>query len=245
MINGPFSPFLVNDAMLQALISGWAKSRGGNDVSVMHQSGCSHCVFKLPIGVRSRDRESFYWRADGDIALARKFHKGRHHYLSVLSTNALPDALLTAAGYQFCAQELLMYRAFAGTETFATTLPVQRVQTAEQAEWYNLQRGFKVIRPEHLNDVQVYDFYTRHHAQMSSYARAIQQDDWFIVDDVLTHPDHRRKGLASALLQEIAAAAQRAGAKGIILIASQTGIPLYERENFSAVVPTRVYSASI
>lgn len=237
------SASLIDDAMLQALISGWAKSRGGNDVSVTHQPGCSHCVFKLPIGVRSRDRESFYWHDGDNIASVRKFHKGKHHYLSILSTDALPEPQLTQAGYQFCLQELLMYRAI-GTESYTTTIPVQRVQTAEEAEWYNRQRGFNVIRAEHLTDARMYDFYTRHHAQMSSYARAIHQDDWFIVDDVLTYPDHRRKGLASALIHTIAAAAQRAGAKGMILIASQTGIPLYEREKFSAVIPLRVYNAS-
>lgn len=233
-----------DDALLHTLISGWAKSRGGDDVNVVHGPGHTHCVFRSPPGGLSRDRESFYWHDPEIIESARRYHQGKHHYLSILGNDALPDAALAAAGYKLLAREMLMYRPVSAADS-PVKVPVKRVHNTEEANWFNQQKGRSFILPGHINDSDVYDFYTCQDGLLTSYARAIHQNNLFVVDDVQTHPDHRRKGLASAMLAEIAGAASRAGASAEILIASQGGIPLYLREQYRAMAPLRVFGLSV
>jgi ribosomal protein S18 acetylase RimI-like enzyme len=231
----------LDDALVQPLITGWAKSRGGKDVTVIHEHGHTHCVFKTPIGSQSRDRESFYWNAPSIVESVRNFHRERHHYLSVFGNENLSDATLTAAGYKLLVREMLMCRPVAAG-LYSTAVSVKRVQGADEADWFNRQKGHKFILPEHLNNNEVFDFYTCDGGVLTSYARAIYQNHVFVVDDVQTHPEYRRKGLASGMLAEIAATASQAGAHFELLIASEGGVPLYLKEHFYPVAPLRVFS---
>lgn len=230
----------LDDLLMQPLITGWAKSRGGKDVTVIHEHGHTHCVFKTPIGGQSRDRESFYWERTSIIESAYTFHQERKHYLSIFGNESLSDATLFAAGYKLLAVEMLMYRPV-DKNLNSMGGGINRVQSPEEAEWFNQQKGRKFILTDHLNDHNVYDFYTCDDGVLTSCARAIHQDNFFVVDDVHTHPEYRRKGLASGILTEIAATAFRAGAHAEILIASEGGIPLYVKEQFRSISPLRVF----
>ncbi|MEZ2605022.1 GNAT family N-acetyltransferase [Kluyvera intermedia] len=241
MISETPSNEILNDALVQPLITGWAKSRGGKDVKVIHEHGHTHCVFKTPVGGMSRDRESFYWRGPSIVKSAHSFHQDRHHYLSIFGNDTLSDTTLAAADYKLLVREMLMCRPV-GTGLCSTTVSVKRVQNADEADWFNQQKGHKFILPEHLSDNDVFDFYTCHDGLLTSYARAIHQNNFFVVDDVQTHPEYRRRGLASGILAEIAVTASRVGAHTEILIASEGGVPLYLREQFHPIAPLRVFS---
>lgn len=234
----------VNDSLLHTFISGWAKSRAGDSVNLVHCDGHTHCVFRTPIGGQSRNRESFYWYGSEIIESAKDYHEDKHHYLSIFSNEDLSNATVTNAGYKLLVNELLMVRSNKHPSTPAK-VAVRRVQDAKEADWFNQQKGRTFILEDHIKDCGVYDFYTCNAGQLTSYARAIHQDHLFIVDDVYTHPDYRRQGLASALLAEIAIAASRVGAHAQVLIASEGGIPLYLREQYVAVSQLRVFESSV
>lgn len=244
MIYEQLSKECLNDSLLHSLISGWAKSRAGDGVNLVHGVGHTHCVFRGAIGGQSRDRESFYWQGAELTESAIKYHEGKHHYLSIFGNEDLPDSAISAAGYKLLFNELLMLRSDKHPPT-KTKVPVKRVKDAKEAAWFNQQKGRIFILQDHLSDNGVYDFYTCNAGLLTSYARAIHQDNLFIVDDVQTHPDYRRKGLASAMLAEIAVAASHAGAHAQVLIASEGGIPLYLREQYEAVSPLRVFEYSV
>lgn len=231
----------LDDALVQPLITGWARSRGGKNVTVVHEQGHTHCIFKTPIGGQSRDRESFYWNDSGIVESVRHFHQDRPHYLSVFGNETLSDATLVDAGYKLLVRELLMCRPV-GKNLHSATIPVKRVRNTDEADWFNQQKGHEFIQSEHLNDDNIFDFYTCHGGVLTSCARAIHQNNFFIVDDVQTHPEYRRKGLASGILAKIAATASQAGAHTEILIASEGGIPLYLKEQFHPVAQLRVFS---
>ncbi|MGR7464316.1 GNAT family N-acetyltransferase [Klebsiella aerogenes] len=230
----------LDDDLVQPLITGWAKSRAGKDVTVIHEHGRTHCVFKTPIGGQSRDRESFYWENTDIIESARNFHQERQHFLSIFGNENLPDTVVSAAGYKLLVREMLMYRPVRKDLNSGET-SVKRISHSDEADWFNQQKGHKFILPEHLDDNDVYDFYTCDGGVLTSCARAIHQNNFFVVDDVHTHPEYRRKGLASQILTEIATTAFQAGAYAEILIASEGGIPLYLKEHFLAVAPLRVF----
>ena len=53
------------------------------------------------------------------------------------------------------------------------------------------------------------------------------------IEDVVTHNDHRRKGLAKRILQELQAAARGFGCYKVILDCAEHNVPVYERAGFT------------
>lgn len=239
-INHPINGYM-NDETISSLVKGWAKSRAGEDVSIVFGSGFAHCIFKYPIGKSSRTRESFYWNCKDIIQDAKDFHGKNNHFLSVFSINEMVEKELLTAGYTFLVNETHMYRDVSRVN-IQTDEIVRRVMNAEQAKWYNNQKKTNLIKnPESLDD-NIYDFYIRDNNIMTAYARAIHSGQYFIIDDVHTHPEHRRKGLASYLLSAINRQALLANAKALTLISSDEGISLYLKSNFLKGQPLKVYS---
>ncbi|WP_141696543.1 GNAT family N-acetyltransferase [Pseudomonas sp. S3E12] len=241
-----FEPFQSNperDAIMQALITGWAKSRGGSHVSVTHGSGISHCIFEYPIGKRARDRETFCWGGLELVDSVTEFHQSKHHFLSVFGIDVKTHERLLMKGYDIVARETHMYKSISKNAP-SPCCAVNRVLSQEEADWYNAQKGSIFIQPEHIADPDVYDFYTRERGIMTSHARAIRVGTFLVVDDVQTHPDFRRKGLASYLLATITSVAQQNQMYALTLISSDEGLPLYSRDNYEKGLSLTVYSSS-
>jgi putative acetyltransferase len=60
------------------------------------------------------------------------------------------------------------------------------------------------------------------------------------LDMLYVHPAHQRRGVATALLAQVEAAARRAGADRLYTDASITARPFFERRGFLLVAPQRV-----
>lgn len=60
------------------------------------------------------------------------------------------------------------------------------------------------------------------------------------IDMLFVHPDHQRKGVATALLQHIEAQAQKQGVKRLFTEASVTARPVFERFGFRVDVAQEV-----
>ncbi|MEQ1966505.1 GNAT family N-acetyltransferase [Xenorhabdus nematophila] len=237
-----FSGDIEKEAMILSLISGWAKSRGDADVSVLREHGAVHCLFTHAIGKIPRERESFYWSCENIMDDASKFHGNQPHFLSVFGVSRKVHESLLSANYRVIAHETHMYR-YLDTEEPAVNNTVIRVSTREQADWYNDQKGTLFIKPVHLSDPDVYDFYTEYEGIMTSHARAIRSGHYFVIDDVHTRPEYRRKGLATTLLSVITSVAILEKLRALTLISSKTGVPLYLRDNYQLGSSLTVYSS--
>lgn len=67
-------------------------------------------------------------------------------------------------------------------------------------------------------------------------ARALHlPGDSVAVEPLLTHPNHRRRGLATSVMEAIASESLRHGASTLVVDASQGGIPLYLALGFKVV----------
>ncbi|MDE9483925.1 GNAT family N-acetyltransferase [Xenorhabdus bovienii] len=228
------------EAMILSLIAGWAKSRGGADVAVLREQGVAHCLFTCEIGKIPRKRESFYWNCENIADDALKFHGNQPHFLSVFGVSNETHERLLSENYKVIARETYMYR-YLGAEEPAVNDTVIRVSTHEQADWYNNQKGTLFTKPMHLNDPDIYDFYTEHEGIMTSHARAIRAGNCLVIDDVHTKPEYRRKGLATTLLSAITSVALLENLKALMLISSEEGVPLYLRENYQLGSSLTVY----
>lgn len=230
------------DAMMHALVAGWAKSRAGDEVSMTLGPGYAHCIFTHPIGKASRNRESFYWNCDNILLTSKDFHGENPHFLSVMGVKQVVQENLLTAGYQLLTRETQMYRDVSKKNPHIHDM-VRRVVTCEEAEWYNGEKKNNFITNPQSLDHHIYDLYIRQNNIMTSHARAIHRGNYFIIDDVYTHPDYRRKGLASCLLSAINHEASLVNAKTLTLISSNAGIPVYLRNNFLQGQPLTLYSS--
>ncbi|KLU15824.1 MULTISPECIES: GNAT family N-acetyltransferase [Xenorhabdus] len=237
-----FSDDIEKEAMILSLIAGWAKSRGGVDVSVLREHGAVHCLFAHAIGKIPRERESFYWNCENIADDAAKFNGNQAHFLSIFGVSNKTHESLLAANYKVIAHETHMYR-YLDAEEPAVNDTVIRVRTREQADWYNDQKGTLFIKPVHLNDPDVYDFYTEYEGIMTSHARAIRSGNYLVIDDVHTRPEYQRKGLATTLLSVITSVALLEKLRALTLISSKAGVPLYLHDNYQLGPSLTVYSS--
>ncbi|PHM23949.1 GNAT family N-acetyltransferase [Xenorhabdus budapestensis] len=236
--------FFVDDiekeAMILSLIAGWTKSRGGIDASVLRGQGAAHCLFTHEIGKIPRKRESFYWNCENIADNALKFHGNQPHVLSIFGVSNETHRHLLSKGYKVMARETYMYRYLDAGEPVWNDTVIQ-IRTREQADWYNNQKGTLFIKPIHLNNPDIYDFYTEHEGIMTSHARAIRSGNYLVIDDVHTKPEYRRRGLATILLSTITSVALLEKLKALILISSEEGVSLYLRENYQLGSSLTVY----
>ncbi|QHE97954.1 GNAT family N-acetyltransferase [Pseudomonas cannabina pv. alisalensis] len=231
------------DNIMHGLITGWAKSRGGSGVSVEHASGISHCFFEYSIGKNARNRETFCWGTLNCIDSIIQFHKKKYHFLSVFDIDIETHKQLLLNGYKLVARETHMYKAIPDN-VHSPNFSVKRVSSKEEADWYNSQKESSFIKPEHIVDPDVFDFYTRDRDIMTSSARAIRVGRFWVVDDVQTHPAFRRRGMASNLLVTITSFAQMDKTCILTLISSSEGLPLYVRDGYIKGLSLNVYSST-
>ncbi|MDC9594778.1 GNAT family N-acetyltransferase [Xenorhabdus sp. IM139775] len=242
-MSGNFFSGDIEEAMILSLIAGWAKSRGGTDVSVLREHGAIHCLFAQAIGKIPRERESFYWNCEDIAGNAAKFHGNHPHFLSVFGVSNKTHERLLSENYKVISRETHMYK-YLDAEEPTVNDAVIRVSTREQADWYNDQKGTLFIKPIHLSDPDMYDFYTEHKGIMTSHARAIRSGNYLVIDDVHTRPEYRRKGLAMTLLSAITSVALLRQFRALTLISSKAGVPLYLRDNYQSGPSLTVYSSS-
>jgi GNAT superfamily N-acetyltransferase len=70
--------------------------------------------------------------------------------------------------------------------------------------------------------------------------------EYAVIDQVVTEPDHQRRGLGTTVIRALGQAASRSGARTGVLVATADGLALYSRLGWSLVSPVtaaRLWSA--
>src|SRR5207247_8046361 len=81
----------------------------------------------------------------------------------------------------------------------------------------------------------------------AGYASLISLEGTGYLDNVVTMPAHRRRGIASAAVTAAVAASQRAGDDHVFLLAERAGDPqrLYERLGFRVAAPIESFTRGL
>lgn len=234
-----------------AFIKGWVRSRSGPNTTLSSLGPLKHIHFDRPLGAPPLSDEFFAFRVEPDevVNLIQARYPNLPHWLTVLdSASEESQASYETHGYSLRALEYLMVQPLKkppfmdGARTVTEDVPVKRVETADEAGWFNAAKGAETVSEAKLLDPSINFYYIKSDDYIVARGRSILVDGRFVViDDVFTHPDYRRRGLATALMVQILADAQHAGAHQSVLAASQTGRQLYQKLGYQDVAPLLIF----
>jgi GNAT superfamily N-acetyltransferase len=242
-----FTPRIIANAF----IKGWVRSRSGPNTTLSRLGPLKHIRFDRPLGTPPLNDEFFAFRLEPDevVKLIQARYPNLPHWLTVLdSASAESQAAYEAHGYALRALEYLMVRSLNkppftnGAPTTTNHVLVRRVETAGEADWFNAAKGSETVSEAKLLDPSINFYYIEIGEYIVARGRAILVDGRFVViDDVFTHPDYRRRGLATALMVQMLTDALQAGARQSVLAASQAGRQLYQKLGYQDVAPLLVF----
>jgi GNAT superfamily N-acetyltransferase len=167
------------------------------------------------------------------------------HLIAVITIE--PDAVIAphaALGYKTVPNEpveTVMARRFDAFSAAAESrFPVQQVRSENQRQFYNsvidVDDPHCQIRPEELADPEIRYYYVEQDGRCVCNARAILPELRALnIEPLSTHPDYRRRGIATALMNRIHTDAAQLGAGQSVIVASQMGIALYSTLGYRVV----------
>jgi predicted GNAT family acetyltransferase len=73
--------------------------------------------------------------------------------------------------------------------------------------------------------------------QVAAQGKAALTGEYAVIDQVVTEPDHRRRGLGTTVMQALAHATTRRGASTGVLVATADGLGLYRSLGWTVASP--------
>ena len=215
-------------------LEGYLNARG-NAGSVLEPAEDRVVVrYRVPMG---RTAELYHW---GTSRQALALEPGM--WLTVLGAEALASLPALPADLPRLADETLMIAELPLNARTASGPAISTMSMSGAVRAFNRIDGFAPI-PEPAADRERAAFFRADRqgepAAAARYGWA--GSDLVVVDRVLTLPEHRRRGLAEALMHAMATKAAAGGATRMLLISSEQGRPLYERIGFRALAPVAVF----
>lgn len=196
-----------------------------------------------PGKARREELFAFSTAPDRVVAAARSYTPQSPSYaLDLLLTDADDQDVAKAAyksrGYRLVATESLMSCSLASpvpSAPAASPWQIRRVTTLEEMRMVSEQvygRASRRLRPQDLSSVSpaIRMYWAEADGQAVAAARSLTAlPGAACLHDVETIPDYRRRGIATALLQQILADDARDGVRVSALLASRAGALLYPR----------------
>jgi GNAT superfamily N-acetyltransferase len=84
------------------------------------------------------------------------------------------------------------------------------------------------------------------HGALAARGKAALTAEYAVIDQVVTEPDHQRRGLGTTVMRALSRAASRRDARTGVLVATADGLALYSRLRWALISPVtaaRLYSA--
>ncbi|WP_051328653.1 GNAT family N-acetyltransferase [Geminicoccus roseus] len=215
-------------------LDGYLNARGNAGSELVLQDDFALVRYRVPMGRRA---ELFYW---GSGRRALPLEPGM--WLTVLGEKAAASLPPLPATMSLLVEETLMEADLPLQARTAGDAGVTEIQGPDAAASFNEAGLFALIPAEEADRNQARFFqadWQGEPAAASRYGRS--GTDLVVVDQVLTLPAHRRRGLAETLMAAMADRAARNGASRMMLISSQQGRRLYERVGFRVLAPVLVY----
>lgn len=228
-----------------SFVIGWSNSRRKGTVDVTKRNGSVECTFEVPIGRIKRQHEIFFWDTKTiDPSKIRSNYSNSKHFVTLFNVNQLNDKVMKSNGYNEVTDELFMYLDLSTLPTQKPSPLVRKIAQPEEMEWFNRQRLGDTLSFEQLKNDGITIYYVCEGEQLASWARAIQVDQVMVLDDVVTQPEFRRRGLSKQILTQILMDTQRAGKTQIVVLAaSELGQKLYQKMGFENIAKMGVYSS--
>lgn len=119
--------------------------------------------------------------------------------------------------------------------------PRWEVQPPEYLMNTRLSSEPPAVAPEYELEVtasgSVIDAVITHHGEAAARGKAALAGEYAVIDQVVTEPAHRRRGLGSSVMQALAQAATGRGAATGVLVATADGLALYSRLGWTVASP--------
>jgi GNAT superfamily N-acetyltransferase len=167
------------------------------------------------------------------------------HWLTIIarSTEAV-RAEYEPHGYQYNARYTVMERALEGLPEHPFQGRVRLAETQAEIDAINQTAGELRFYPMHLDDPLTYIYYLEADGvPVASGAGLVLRPGLVYIARMYTHPEHRRKGYALAILCRILHDAAAQGQELALLVATPEGFPLYVKTDFKVMGHLHVFTA--
>lgn len=218
---------------IDAFIKGWVYSRRmEREITLLQFGAITRVRFGEAANVRSHfDEFMIHEMPAAEVLALLQDEVSTPHLLSVFTTEVETSlAAYAAYHYHLRAHEYLMALKLPGENLpSAADVPIDRVTTEAERQWYNTVHEREVIPPRALGDSRIGYYFVRIDDELACEARCIlTPENVALIDSVYTADAYRRRGLGSANMTKILndAAAQNNVAYSV-LVASEDGRKLY------------------
>jgi GNAT superfamily N-acetyltransferase len=207
-----------------------------------------------PGAKRARTEEIFAYGAPPEEvvrALRDYAPPGRYALEPFLAPDEEPEAVKAAYkahGFRLWHSEPLFVAPLGDRQAPGGDWDVRRVTSLEEAGEVSLQlwgKATRKLRPEDLEGDRpaIRMYWVEHEGRAVAAARSLMpQPGATWLHDVATAPEHRRRGIATALLSHVLRDDAGLGASDSVLLASQAGSKLYPRLGYRQRALLQVYN---
>ncbi len=178
--------------------------------------------------------------------LVRAHRRGRFCLCAILAADE-DEAELRAAyrelGYRLHATEPLMVHALKRVPRVSSPAQVRRVTTPALARRLGQAQERRPMPTAHQGrDAPLRQYVALIDGEPVGWVRSIVVDDATWCSDMYVRPEHRRRGIAKALMTRMLRDDRTHGATAAVLTASHTGAHLYESVGYAQVGTVFVYT---
>ena len=210
---------------------------------VTRQGILRHIHYETPLWWETDAFHTFHTQPSDVVEAVRSCQPGPH-LIAVVTTD--PDGIVNdyaALGYKTVPNEpveTIMVRSLKpytlGTERYC----VQRVQTEEQRRFFNsvIDEGdpHGQMKAAEVSDPAVRYYYIELEDKCVCHAKAILPfPDTVVIEPLETDPHYRRRGLATAVMNRLLAAAVATGAERSVILATAMGVALYSTLGYEVI----------
>ncbi len=199
--------------------------------------------YEQPIWWETDAFQAFDVEPEKVIETIRDYRPGPH-LIGVLTTD--PKGIIPSyaeLGYKTVPSEPLetvMTRSLKDSVFGKECHAVQLVQTEQQRQFYNsvidTDDPYGQMRPEELEDPMLRYYYVEKDGKCVCNGKAILPFKTAVnVEPLGTHPDYRRRGIATALMNRLHADAEKSGVEQSVIVATAMGVSLYRTLGYQAI----------
>jgi GNAT superfamily N-acetyltransferase len=183
--------------------------------------------------------------ADVDGA-ARERSRGRRFAVCTLLVDGDDEASLRdeyrALGYRLLRTEPLMVRGLARIPRPDPAIPIERVRSQAVADLLAKANRGRQMQPEHLaSDSPLRRYVAWDGDEMVAWVGSVTVGDATYCDNMYVRADHRRRGIATAMLNRMLRDDRARGSRAAVLLASQMGALLYPTAGYRQIGTLFIY----
>ncbi|XSG76993.1 GNAT family N-acetyltransferase [Herpetosiphon llansteffanensis] len=179
------------------------------------------------------------------LATLAAYQPSADHRITLIDRPASEHAAYHAAGYRHSATEVLLTRSLNDVPAPDLRYSVAQATTIADMQWLNSHDPAKRawITATRMHEPRLRHSFIQLDQQVVARVRVCQVDPCHsYVTNLYTAPDYRRRGIAQALMIAILQQAAALGERWSVLIASEAGLPLYQKLGYQQQAVLTVFA---